>query len=440
MSVQRAGALLWRTRPAQRLSGCTHARPGALLALLIRLGSRSTPAPLCTCPSLPRPPHGLPFVCGATGTFSGPAPPACTIAIPVRFQWPEAHERPSRRHLSAPASLPLPFPQLAFDSSHPAPPIGQLCNLHFVRSAARGCAARCGGPALPAAYPLSPLNCHRALSTTPASEPSNQSSDQAPKKMARLAALCSRCSPVCSLQQRERSDQHRPQQRGGPAGAARRSTFPGLREAFESAPTSASEQQQQGAQIGPLGPAALAAAGFAAVAADVFSPGSLHVLLSLDQWAHAAVSGAHWDPALQRLLAGKSNRHIPEGDPWLCSDLRDRRIDSCAASAPPQPCSEDQHLPPTCRQAGQRRGHRCGAGGLGGSGRRRAAAHPTCLAAPAPHAGHLSSGVPAGGRQHQARRYTVGGGHEGRLAPCAPLGSAPHLCFPQVCWLCVPLG
>lgn len=427
---------MWRTRPAQRLSGCTHARPGALLALLIRLGSRSTPAPLCTCPSLPRPPHGLPFVCGATGTFSGPAPPACTIAIPVRFQWPEAHQRPSRRHLSAPASLSLPFPQLAFDSSHPAPPIGQLCNLHFVRSAARGCAARCGGPALPAAYPLSPLNCHRALSTTPVLSQSSPQTRPLKKWRALLrsaagAAPCARCSRGSAAISTGRSSEAALQaQLGGPPSLA---CVRPLR-ALPPAPRSSSSKAHKSARW------------------------------ALRRWPPPALPP--WQRMCSRLAAstccflwtsGRTRRCLARTGTRRCSGCWQASqtdtslrvilgfaatcvIDACAASAPPQPCSEDQHLPPTCRQAGQRRGHRCGAGGLGGSGCRRAAAHPTCLAAPAPHAGHLSSGVPAGGRQHQARRYTVGGGHEGRLAPCAPLGSAPHLCVPQVCWLCVAAG
>lgn len=128
--------------------------------------------------------------------------------------------------------------------------------------------------------------------------------------MARLAASASgRCSTVCALPPRHSGDQHRVEQRGRPAAATRRSTFGGLqREAAMGAPISSPQQQtapQTGQQLaGQLPPAALAAAGFAAVAADVFAPGSLHVLQPLDQWAHAAVAGAQWDPALQRLLAG----------------------------------------------------------------------------------------------------------------------------------------
>jgi len=146
--------------------------------------------------------------------------------------------------------------------------------------------------------------------------------------MGRLAAWASgRCSPVCSLPQRQRSDQHKAEQRGGPAAAAGRSSFPGLQqEALGALPSTQKQRasQQIGLQVQPLAPAlaaaaagfaavaaeqplapaALAAAGFAAVAADVFAPGSFHLLQPLDQWAHAVVSGAAWDPALQRLLAG----------------------------------------------------------------------------------------------------------------------------------------
>lgn len=127
-------------------------------------------------------------------------------------------------------------------------------------------------------------------------------------------ADCSRCSaPACSLQpqQRDLKAQQRAKlrahQRTSPAAVRSRPSPLGL----PSTSTSSTSQQLDATQptLGQPPSAAqaamlLAAGGFAATAADVLAPGSLHLLQPLDEWAHAAVAGAHWQPELQRLLAG----------------------------------------------------------------------------------------------------------------------------------------